>query len=64
LQSRGNVPEADMLRTFNMGIGLIIACSPENARTIVEELAAGGEPAAVRIGAIAAGGEGVRYIGR
>ena len=64
LQSCGNVPEADMLRTFNMGIGLIIACSPENARSIVDGLAAAGEPAAVRIGTIAAGGEGVRYIGR
>ena len=47
LQSCGNVPEADMLRTFNMGIGLIIACSPEDGRSILDGLAAAGEPAAV-----------------
>jgi phosphoribosylformylglycinamidine cyclo-ligase len=64
LQARGNVPDADMLRTFNMGIGLIIACTAEHARSILDGLAAAGEPAAVKIGTIAAGGEGVHYIGR
>jgi phosphoribosylformylglycinamidine cyclo-ligase len=62
LQRTGNVPEADMLRTFNMGIGLILACAPDNERTVLERLAASGEPAAVRIGEIRAGGEGVSYV--
>jgi phosphoribosylaminoimidazole (AIR) synthetase len=50
-----------MLRTFNMGVGLIIACAPENADVLVGALAASGEPGAVTIGEIRAGGEGVRY---
>jgi phosphoribosylformylglycinamidine cyclo-ligase len=62
LQRTGNVPEADMLRTFNMGLGLILACAPDNERTLLERLAASGETGAVRIGEIRAGGEGVSYV--
>ncbi len=63
LQATGAVPEADMFRAFNMGVGLIIACAAENAATLLEQLAAAGESKAVRIGVVAAGGEGVRYAG-
>jgi phosphoribosylformylglycinamidine cyclo-ligase len=62
LQRTGNVPEADMLRTFNMGLGLILACAPDNERPLLERLAASGETGAVRIGEIRAGGEGVSYV--
>ena len=34
LQRAGDVPDADMLRTFNMGIGLILACSPDREREL------------------------------
>jgi phosphoribosylformylglycinamidine cyclo-ligase len=61
LQRTGAVPDSAMLRTFNMGVGLIIACAPENADVLVGALAASGEPGAVTIGEIRAGGEGVRY---
>jgi phosphoribosylformylglycinamidine cyclo-ligase len=61
LQQTGNVPDADMLRTFNMGIGLIIACAPDRERELIDALAGTGEPDAVRIGQIRAGGEGVVY---
>jgi len=61
LQARGNVPVEDMYRTFNMGIGLIIACARDAAAAVIEGLAAAGEPDAVRVGEIRAGGEGVEY---
>ncbi|MEO5894285.1 MAG: phosphoribosylformylglycinamidine cyclo-ligase [Vicinamibacterales bacterium] len=61
LQSQGAVPVDDMYRTFNMGIGLIIACASTDARRLLESLAQRGEPNAVRIGEIRAGGEGVHY---
>ena len=64
LQSAGEVPSDDMLRTFNMGIGLIIACDPSDATSLLASLADAGEAGAVRIGTIGAGGEGVRYVGR
>jgi phosphoribosylformylglycinamidine cyclo-ligase len=62
LQTTGSVPEADMFRAFNMGIGLIIACGEDHVGTLLAELSAAGETGAVRIGRIASGGEGVRYV--
>jgi phosphoribosylformylglycinamidine cyclo-ligase len=61
LQRTGDVPDADMLRTFNMGIGLILACAPDRERELFDALAGTGEPDAVRVGEIRAGGEGVVY---
>jgi phosphoribosylformylglycinamidine cyclo-ligase len=61
LQQTGGVPESDMLRTFNMGVGLIIACASDRASELVSALARTGEPNAFRIGEIRAGGEGVVY---
>ena len=61
LQSRGAVPVDDMYRTFNMGIGLIIACAADDLPAVIERLSAAGEPNAVRLGEVRAGGEGVRY---
>ncbi len=40
LQKKGRVPESEMYRTFNMGIGLILVVAPTNAqavRSLVEE---------------------------
>lgn len=31
MQQLGNVDEHEMFRTFNMGIGMVVICSPENA---------------------------------
>jgi phosphoribosylformylglycinamidine cyclo-ligase len=62
LQRTGQVAGDDMFRTFNMGIGLIIACSDDSAETLLEALATAGEPRALRIGRVTADGEGVRYV--
>jgi phosphoribosylformylglycinamidine cyclo-ligase len=61
LQRAASVPEAEMLRTFNMGIGLIAACAPAHEEAILRALAEAGEPHARRIGRVQPGGEGVRY---
>ena len=63
LQQSGRVPAGDMLRTFNMGIGLVIVCAAHDVDVILEMLAAAGEPGAVTIGRVAAGVDGVRYRG-
>jgi phosphoribosylformylglycinamidine cyclo-ligase len=55
LQDAGRVPQDDMLRTFNMGIGLILVVSPADADAVLGAVASAGEPGAVRIGEIAAG---------
>ena len=64
LQSTGDVPDHDMLRTFNMGVGLILVCEAAAVPSILASLADAGEAGAGAIGRIAAGGEGVRYVGR
>jgi phosphoribosylformylglycinamidine cyclo-ligase len=61
LQASGGVPHDDMLRTFNMGIGLILVVPAAQAGAVIGALAATGEPGAVRIGTIAAGHGQVRY---
>ena len=64
LQRAGAVHEADMLRTFNMGIGLILIVSAAAAPRTLAALAANGEPNARVIGSIqqAAGTDArVRY---
>lgn len=39
----GNVPEDEMYRTFNMGVGLIVIVAGKNADEVEEELKASGE---------------------
>jgi phosphoribosylformylglycinamidine cyclo-ligase len=63
LQATGHVPEEDMFRTFNMGIGLIIACEPPAVQSLLAALTETGEAASRPIGRIVDGGEGVRYVG-
>ncbi len=61
LQSTGGVADADMLRTFNMGIGLIVACAAADEQDVLHRLAAAGEPSARRIGTVVPGAAGVSY---
>ena len=55
LQRSGQVPTADMMRTFNMGIGLVLVTAPDDAGPVTEQLAAGGARGAGVIGEIVAG---------
>ncbi len=45
IQERGNVPEPEMFRTFNMGIGLIMVVPAEQAPLLAHRLNAAGESA-------------------
>jgi phosphoribosylformylglycinamidine cyclo-ligase len=55
LQKSGGVPAEDMMRTFNMGIGLIIIATRDHAEPLIEELAARGGRDARVIGEIVPG---------
>ena len=55
LQQSGNIPGDDMMRTFNMGIGLIIVTGRDDAESLIGELAARGGRDARRIGEIVPG---------
>jgi phosphoribosylformylglycinamidine cyclo-ligase len=55
LQRNGDVPIDDMMRTFNMGIGLIIVTARDQADPLISELAARGGRDARVIGEIVPG---------
>jgi phosphoribosylformylglycinamidine cyclo-ligase len=38
MQSIGNVPESEMYRTFNMGVGMVIVTAAENSETVKRQL--------------------------
>jgi len=61
LGAAGRVPIDDMYRTFNMGIGLIVACAPADEARVLERLRAAGEPGAAVIGEMVKGERKVRY---
>ncbi len=62
LQRLGDVPEADMERTFNLGIGLILVVPASQAEAAVAACARLGERAVV-LGEIRAGTPGVAWSG-
>ena len=57
----GGVPEDDMYRTFNMGIGLILGCAADDAARVTTMLHAAGETRVHTIGRIVEGEPGVMY---
>ena len=58
LQEAGRVSEAEMFRTFNMGIGFVLVVPADRAARVASVLAAGGETVST-IGEIVAGERGV-----
>jgi phosphoribosylformylglycinamidine cyclo-ligase len=63
LMEKGDVPPADAWRTFNMGIGLVIAVQHGLADEVLARLHTAGETGAVVIGEIVQGTRTVRYAG-
>ena len=63
LQRMGNVPDDDMLRTFNMGIGMIVVSNPGDAGGVLDDIVANGGEGAVPIGHVREGASGVSYPG-
>ena len=57
----GNISERDMFNTFNMGVGMCIVVSSEDAENAIEILKANGEDAYI-IGEIVKGEEKIRII--
>jgi len=55
LERSGSIPHEDMMRTFNMGIGLIIVTRRDDAEPLIDELAARGGRDARVIGEIVPG---------
>jgi phosphoribosylformylglycinamidine cyclo-ligase len=60
LQGGGRISDAEMLRAFNMGIGLILVCGPEDVQRVTASLEARGERP-VLLGEIVRGDRTVGY---
>ena len=61
LGEAGSVPEMDLRRSFNMGIGMILVVAAADVEATRAALLEAGEANAVAIGAIEAGTGGVHY---
>ena len=62
LQDRGGIARDEMLRAFNMGVGMIVVCTPEDTQRAIEVAATAGEPHAFRLGRVVSGERGVIYV--
>lgn len=61
IQEAGNIPENEMFRTFNMGIGMVLFVDKEAAPAVVQRLQEVGEAAAV-IGSVQQGAHDVQIL--
>jgi phosphoribosylformylglycinamidine cyclo-ligase len=57
IQQRGNVDRKEMYRVFNMGIGMVVICAPEDVSKITQAL-----PEAMVIGEVAERGKRARVV--
>lgn len=61
IRELGAVSDAEMLRTFNLGVGLVAVVKPSDADSVIDHLDAKGFPA-FRIGEIVAGSRQVKTV--
>jgi len=59
IADKGNIVRDEMLRAFNMGVGLVIVCAQDDARFVLDSTADAG---AFRLGTVVAGDRDVRYV--
>ena len=62
LRDAGQVAQAEMLKTFNCGIGMVAVVAAADVDTVRDVLTAAGEQV-FRVGEVVSGGAGVRYSG-
>ena len=60
IQRIGNVPREDMIRTFNMGVGMVVITSPQYAQSVQDQLERAREPFYI-IGEVVDGDGKVRF---
>jgi phosphoribosylformylglycinamidine cyclo-ligase len=62
LQAQGHIEPGEMARTFNCGVGMVLAVAPDEAESLAADLTAAGEEV-FTIGAIVAGPRGCTVTG-
>ena len=61
MQLIGNVSEAEMYRTFNMGVGMVVVCAPEDQKAITSHLSSKGADC-LEIGRVVQGERDVKIL--
>jgi phosphoribosylformylglycinamidine cyclo-ligase len=61
MQRIGNIEQAEMFRTFNMGIGMVVACAPADVTAIKSQVESTGETCYV-VGKVIAGDKRVHLV--
>lgn len=62
LQAQGNIAPGEMARTFNCGVGMVLAVDPAKVETVRERLEAAGETV-LSVGRVVEGGKGCTVRG-
>ena len=62
LQAQGHIEPGEMARTFNCGVGMVLAVSPDDATSVARDLAAAGETV-FAVGRVAPGERGCTVSG-
>ena len=62
LRDAGQVAQAEMLKTFNCGVGMVVVVAPEDLDSASHVLGEAGEQV-YRLGTVVEGGDGVSYSG-
>ena len=62
LRRHGGLSAAEAFRTFNMGVGFVIVCAPEEGGAVLARLRGRGGAGAAVIGRVTAGDGAVRYV--
>ena len=57
IQERGNIPQGEMYRVFNMGLGMVMACDPPNVDEVLTLV-----PEAMVVGEVVRSADGQRVI--
>jgi phosphoribosylformylglycinamidine cyclo-ligase len=55
MRETGNVPEREMLRTFNMGVGMVVVCSEADADAVSKHVESAGATRCHEIGRVVSG---------
>lgn len=63
LQGQGNIEPAEMARTFNCGVGMVLSIAPQNVADVTRQLEAAGETVFI-VGQIESGDKGCTVSGR
>jgi phosphoribosylformylglycinamidine cyclo-ligase len=62
LQQEGAIADAEMFRTFNMGVGMVVVCAEEATGSLLSRFHDAGETGAVEIGQVTTGNGMVSYV--